>query len=361
MITNVRANYISHRIPLSTKSALTVAGKKGRVMERRILKDFQIGLVEGIVNEVLVKSHEPKDVFSQIAKAIGTRSSSKSKNWNDLVRKNTVVRDPIGSTQASIHRVHRRSLRRAIIDNAHKGLDMNTDKLLEYNPLLSEVSQTTRVAYVKFMTKKMRKDDHMDSIILENEAEGQPKVPVGGEGVSAKEAFGSIIKKASIKRRESEEEMKLTAPIEPTISAAAPVIESPRPDIKDFRCRTPIVEDPNEDRVMSPEMKNYDPAPSSLSPPEKSPSPHPPPTPISSPIPKATSSEPPPSDDDDGEQSETAAGAHIPGDLLPVPVVEGRPQTPKEGRGEVRRVPPIIITSSKGKSAVSGRNLEGWI
>lgn len=331
-------------------------------MERRILKDFQIGLVEGIVNEVLVKSHEPKDVFSQIAKAIGTRSSSKSKNWNDLVRKNTVVRDPIGSTQASIHRVHRRSLRRAIMDNAHKGLDMNTDKLLEYNPLLSEVSQTTRVAYVKFMTKKMKKDDHMDSIILENEADAQTKVPVGGEGVSAKEAFGSIIKKASIKRRESEEEMKLTPPIEPTIPVA-PLIESPRPDIKDFRCRTPIVEDPNEDRVMSPEIKNDDPAPTSLSPPdvhapEKSPYPHPPPTPISSPIPKSTSPEPPPSDD---EESDTAAGTHTPGDLLPVPVVEGRPNTPKDGRDEVRRVPPIIITSSKGKSAVSGRNLEGWI
>lgn len=46
-------------------------------MERRILKDFQIGLVEGIVNEVLVGPTQPKDVFSQIAKAIGGRASNK--------------------------------------------------------------------------------------------------------------------------------------------------------------------------------------------------------------------------------------------------------------------------------------------
>lgn len=46
-------------------------------MERRILKDFQIGIVEGIINETLQTAKEPKDVFSTIAKVIGKRSSSK--------------------------------------------------------------------------------------------------------------------------------------------------------------------------------------------------------------------------------------------------------------------------------------------
>lgn len=54
-----------------------VAGKKGKMMERRILKDFQIGIVEGIVSEVVQGSKEVKDVFSSIAKAIGKRASSK--------------------------------------------------------------------------------------------------------------------------------------------------------------------------------------------------------------------------------------------------------------------------------------------
>lgn len=45
-------------------------------MERRILKDFQIGIVEGIIKDVISKESKPKDVFSQIAKAIGRRGST---------------------------------------------------------------------------------------------------------------------------------------------------------------------------------------------------------------------------------------------------------------------------------------------
>lgn len=59
------------------KKYFSVAGKKGKMMERRILKDFQIGIVEGIINESLQTAKEPKDVFSTIAKVIGKRSSSK--------------------------------------------------------------------------------------------------------------------------------------------------------------------------------------------------------------------------------------------------------------------------------------------
>lgn len=41
------------------------------MMERRILKDFQIGIVEGIVTDAVKSSVDAKDVFSSIAKAIG--------------------------------------------------------------------------------------------------------------------------------------------------------------------------------------------------------------------------------------------------------------------------------------------------
>lgn len=52
-----------------------VAGKKGKMMERRILKDFQIGIVEGIVSDAVKATTEVKDVFSTIAKAIGSKST----------------------------------------------------------------------------------------------------------------------------------------------------------------------------------------------------------------------------------------------------------------------------------------------
>lgn len=346
-------------------------------MERRILKDFQIGLVEGIVNEVLVKSQEPKDVFSQIAKAIGGRSShKKSKDWNAIVRKNTVVRDPIGSTQASIYRKHRRSLRRHIIDASHKGLEINTDKLLEYNPKLSEVSQTTRVAYVKFMTKKMKKDDHLDEIFLENEQRQQnqetDEQPSG--------AFDAVVKKASIIRRASEESMKAEAVLEksePVLPPSPTTLET-IPDPKDFRARTPIPEDPNEESLISPELKHYPsskrsslaecptPQPTSDSPP-KSPLPIiTSPTPINTP--KSRTPLPSVSGDIDSRRNSYAtSGTPTKDQLQPTSRThsrtpsEVRSPTPSDAISSPPPPPPIIITPSKGKSAVSGRNLEGWI
>lgn len=44
-------------------------------MERRILKDFQIGIVERIIKDVISKEPDSKEVFSKIAKAIGRRTS----------------------------------------------------------------------------------------------------------------------------------------------------------------------------------------------------------------------------------------------------------------------------------------------
>lgn len=46
-------------------------------MERRILKDFQIGFVEGILSETLKEGGSTTDVFSSIAKAIGKKSIKK--------------------------------------------------------------------------------------------------------------------------------------------------------------------------------------------------------------------------------------------------------------------------------------------
>lgn len=333
-------------------------------MERRILKDFQIGLVEGIVQDVLVKSHEPKDVFSQIAKAIGTRSSSKAKNWNEIVRKNTVIRNPIGSTQASIHRKNRRSLRRHIMDAAHQGMDMNTDKLLEYNPKLSEVSQSTRVAYVKFMSKKFGKDDHLDAVFLENEEKDRKRREAEESSAGPVVGIDSVVKKASIIRKESQEKMEVPPPsAEPPASLPPPTEEEDNVEpvekkpaaneVKDFRLQSPIPEDPNEDRTLSPEIKNGESSKRSSIAEEKSPlTPEPALQRDPSPRPTTPVVTPP----------ENPSPTDIPEDnkLLSPKEPRSRSVTPS-GKTSPRPVTPIIVTPSKGKSAVSGRHMEGWI
>lgn len=55
---------------------------------------------------------------------------SKKEDWNEVVRKSTVHRDPIGSTRASIVRRDRRSLKRHILEQANQGLLMDTDVLV---------------------------------------------------------------------------------------------------------------------------------------------------------------------------------------------------------------------------------------
>lgn len=47
------------------------------MMERRILKDFQIGIVETIVSDAVKSSTEARDIFSSIAKAMNVRASAK--------------------------------------------------------------------------------------------------------------------------------------------------------------------------------------------------------------------------------------------------------------------------------------------
>ncbi|XP_043464170.1 transient receptor potential protein [Leptopilina heterotoma] len=138
-----------------------VSGKKGRVMERRLQKDFQIGFVEGLVNQVIQSQSQPKDVFSQIAKAIGRRSSGGSKkDWNAAVRHSVIVRDPIGSRSELMVKQTRRSLKRHLAHHPNSDLaSLDPDRLLEYNPNLSEVSPATRVAYAKFILSRIPKKE----------------------------------------------------------------------------------------------------------------------------------------------------------------------------------------------------------
>ncbi len=90
---------------------LVAQGKKERIMERRILKDFQIGMVEGVINEIITGEEKVTNIFGKIAKVIG-KSDSTKRNWNEVVRKSTIVRNPIGSTDEAVRKSRQQSIRR---------------------------------------------------------------------------------------------------------------------------------------------------------------------------------------------------------------------------------------------------------
>ncbi|SPP80904.1 transient receptor potential protein [Drosophila guanche] len=144
---------------IEKKTAGVARTTKGKVMERRILKDFQIGFVENLKQE-MNESEGGLDIFASLAKVIGKKKTQKGeKDWNAIARKNTFTADPIGSKRSSMQRHSQRSLRRKIIEQANEGLAMDQHQLIEFNPNLGEVTRATRVAYVKFMRKKMAADE----------------------------------------------------------------------------------------------------------------------------------------------------------------------------------------------------------
>nr|CAD7400655.1 unnamed protein product [Timema cristinae] len=233
-----------------------VAGKKGRVMERRLQKDFQIGFVEGILKDVMSSEKEPKDVFSKIAKAIAKRTSSgRSKtDWNAMVRRSTMVRDPIGSAAEVRMRQSRQSLRRHIIANQSEALaTMDPEKLLEYNPKLAVVSPAARVAYAKFKMSKIKQEY--------DKRQGSGRSAPGDTVQVLEEQRGtppsSIVRPRPQSSTKSQETTAESGP--PPEQGAQfpepPVGRNPEEVIqmssslyrKDFRSRTPIPEDPQEE------------------------------------------------------------------------------------------------------------------
>lgn len=163
-------------------------------MERRLLKDFQIGLVEGLIQDAMTSSEKgPKDVFSKIAKAIGRRTSqggSKKKDWNAMARQKSVARDPIGSTAEGAERRHRQSVRRYILDHQKDSLmSMDANKLVEYNPLLAEIAPAARVAYAKFKIPKIKQEYEANTVGADEVFDGAPTVDVVDETCKKKESI----------------------------------------------------------------------------------------------------------------------------------------------------------------------------
>ncbi|XP_059479405.1 transient receptor potential protein-like [Neocloeon triangulifer] len=261
----------------------SIAGKKGKQKERRLLKDFQIGFVEGVINEALTVEKAPKDIFGKIAKAIGKRggtqkstsSSKKDKDWNSKVRQSMMRRNPIGSTAELKDRFNsKQSLRRYILEHGSETMhQMDVGRLAELNPILETVSPATRVAYAKF---KMRKIKFEEQLKLPEVGEVDEKETKNTEApkpaMSLKKAAASSIKK------EPAEKQSAAAP---TMVATEAKIETPaKPEspksVKDKPAPPPPAETP---KVPEPKEAPKPPAPKPAEPKPAEPKPEPKPIP----------------------------------------------------------------------------------
>ncbi|XP_026669371.1 transient receptor potential protein isoform X2 [Ceratina calcarata] len=318
------------RTPQIDKQELS--GKKGRVMERRLQKDFQIGIVEGIVNAVIQSDQEPKDVFSQIAKAIGRKSSgSKKKDWNAVVRKNTLAKDPIGSTTEATMKQTRRSIRRNLQHQPDSDLvSLDPNRLVDYNPNLSEVSPTTRVAYAKFMLSRSRPS------------------PPEGEG-AAKEGEGppkrTMLKSSLLK------------------SMSTSSVDKGGEKAVEVRAPSPIPEDPREDE--SPQGKAATP---------KQPEPKPQPKPQPKPEPKKEESkveiedEKKKEDEEKKKKEEEEKKKKEEEEKKKKEEEEEKKKKEREEKKETSGPPPkpqeeapVATTKLRGKSKATGQVMGGWI
>lgn len=154
-----------------------VVGKKGRAIERKLRKGFNIELVEGIFNEVLTETKKPKNIFGNLAKAFGKRGKT---DWNAKVFQASIkIKDQIGSSQTSLNR-SQASLKRRVGENEALLNSMHPDKIAEYNPNLEDYTPQTRIAYAKFKvnTLKMEKEKNKRT---EKEREIKEKANIANE------------------------------------------------------------------------------------------------------------------------------------------------------------------------------------
>lgn len=276
---------------------------------------------------------------------------------------------------------------------------MNTDSLLEFNPKLADVSHHTRIAYAKFMTTKLKKEIRFEDtqVSVENE-----KITRDREF----KAFNKFKVYAGILKKQKPSTSKIEETKDP---AAPPVSLVPEESFNDFRTRTPIEEDPNEDiqtpdRPSTPEnvldepvpQISSSPLPAAASPlPKSSPSTHvTSPTPKSSPSPSPVPSEgKSPKPDSPMVKARSMSIGSDQGSKSPEPTKtksqelskteeddesgdeeDEKPENAKKASqtsthlnvpspSNNRPVSPIISisTGDKGKSKITGKTLTGWI
>lgn len=321
---------------------------------------------------------------------------SKQEDWNAIVRKNTVIRNPIGSKSEALQRQQsRQSLRRHIMNAQAQGLMMDTDNLLQYNPKLADVSHTTRIAYAKFMTTKIKKEIKFEDEQTEGEKvriENELERTRGARALNRFKANAGILKKTEVPKNPevilqngdlTVVEIDKTSAVSPP---ASPVNEQnvsnlqnfPTSIERDFRARTPIEEEsetPSDlpstprcsldvpdskvlsPRVLSPPSSSSSedhkvspcPSPKKSLDPEKSPRKENAPAPI--------------------PRSRSPSCANIPEIITPEPSEPNVPKSRKSSQDSSGRLsprPPVspsisISGSDKGKSKITGKTLTGWL
>ncbi|KAF4526038.1 hypothetical protein B566_EDAN000832 [Ephemera danica] len=320
-----------------------VHGKKGKILERRLMKDFQIGFIEGIVNEAIT-SREPKDVFAKIARAIGKRKGSQNqkstkKDWNAQAQRKASRRDPIGSsTENEKRRMSRQSLRRYIIEHENSDMaNVDSNRLVEYNPKLADMAPAARVAYVKFKTRKIKKEYKYHEQ-LEQEAGGEVEEDAfEGEATPSKSniipvtpRLASVLKK-SLSSVSSENDVKIQ--VEPD---AKPITkkEAPPPP-------TPTEKQNGRDvevRSVTPNVPAPNPPPADLNPRSATRSP--------SPGLKTLSSD-----------YQDSLAPQVPARR------PSRSPSPKQASSPSPQPAPLSTQNEpgKGKSKLSGQVVQGWI
>lgn len=268
------------------------------------------------------------------------------------------MRNPIGTKSEALQRQRTRlSLRKHIMEAETHGMTMNTESLLEYNPKLADVSHTTRIAYAKFMTTKIKKEIKFEDeqVAVEDEL---AKVR-GARALNKFKANAGILKK-TLAAKETEDVVQNgdltkieTTPVTPP-SSPSPQVADESEMGRDFRSRTPIEEEESESSSERPGTPN---------------------TLLDEPIipQKVSTTLAPeskaPEDTLKEEKSSSSRSANIPEIITPEP---SEPKVPKEFKNSqdssthLSSRPPAspsisISGSDKGKSKISGKTLTGWL
>lgn len=142
-----------------------MAGKKSKQMERRLMKDFQIGCVENLLTEVVQSKGPSKDIFSNLAKAISKKTGSKTSIRGSKISQDAFGRkkatDQIGSAaNVKDQDSKRQSMRRQLSSNAITNFkEVNVDEIVKAHPQLEGESKGTKVAFAKWTKGKERVSD----------------------------------------------------------------------------------------------------------------------------------------------------------------------------------------------------------
>lgn len=345
------------------------------------MKGFNIGMVEGIMTEILTSDKKPKNIFGKLARAMGKK---KKEDWNAKVSRASLRRDQIGSSQTSLRR-SRTSIRRRIQhENEMLLKTLNPEKIVEYNPNLEDYSATTRVAYARFKVNTLKKEKEK-KLAAEKKAEVQQKASAANQKLEV-EKKGDASSKQFQSRSPSPQVIKSPSP------GPAPSSQAPKPPAsqtpKPPGTQAPKAPQAPMKQTARPPSPQPPPAPSTTAPRPPGPAPGkvsvpaafqqqqqgPPagPPPRSRPPPQASKPmTPPPSQPPPSVPKETtvkvtppAPAASAPPKTSPAPPPKGPSPSPiaKSPSPASSRAPtPSQDPIAAGKSSVTGQVRTGWL